>query len=174
MGQSDRGSDETHASLEREADGAAQLAAQLNEARRQVDELQDKYLRAAAQAENARKWAERDIQARATENKRALLRELLDVTDNLGLALAQPGDAQTLRQGVQLTLRQLEQVLSRAGVQRIPVEPGQPFDPVYHEAIEVRDAAVPQDTVADVAYSGYMHDGFILRPARVVVTRPGR
>ena len=111
------------------------------------------------------------MQARATESKRALLRELIDVMDNLGLALAQPGDVQTLRQGVQLTLRQLEKVLSRAGVQRMPVEPGQPFDPVYHEAIEVRDAVVSQDTVADVVYPGYIYEGFIIRPARVVVTR---
>ncbi len=146
--------------------------AQLDQARRELDATQDKYLRAAAQAENTRKWAERDAQARATQSKRDLLRQLLEVMDNLERALAQPADAAALQEGVQLTLRQLEQVLARAGVQRIAVEPGQPFDPLYHEAVEVRHDGVPQDTVTEVVHPGYRHDGFVIRPAQVVVTRP--
>jgi molecular chaperone GrpE len=145
----------------------------LSEARSEADEFRDKYLRAVAEAENARKWAERDTQARATENQRRLLRQLLEVIDNLERALARPADAAALHQGVEMTLRQLTRVLAQAGVERIGVEPGQPFDPSYHEAVEARTGDVPQDTVVEVEQPGYLHDGVVLRPARVVAMRRG-
>ena len=141
------------------------------EARTEADDLREKYLRAVAEAENARKWAERDTQARATESQRRLLRQLLEVIDNLERALATPGEASGLRQGVEMTLRQLIRVLAQAGVERFAVEPGQPFDPLYHEAVAVRTGDVPQDTVVNVEQTGYSHDGVVLRPARVVVMR---
>jgi molecular chaperone GrpE len=145
----------------------------LAEARREADELREKYLRAVAEAENARKWTERDAQTRTIESQRRLLRQLLEVIDNLERALATPADASGLRQGVDMTLRQLLRVLAQAGVERIAVEPGQPFDPLYHEAVEVRTGDVSEDTVVGVVQSGYLHDGIVLRPARVVVMRRG-
>jgi molecular chaperone GrpE len=143
----------------------------LAEARGEADELRDKYHRAVAEAENARKWAERDTQARATESQRRLLRQLLEVIDNLERALTTPAEASGLRQGVDITLRQLLRVLAQAGVERIAVESGQPFDPEYHEAVAVHTGNVPQDTVGAVEQPGYLHDGVVLRPARVVVVR---
>ena len=71
--------------------------AQLTEARREIGELRDKYLRTAAEVENARKWAERDTLARAMESRRDLLRQLLEVMDNLERALAQPAELAALR-----------------------------------------------------------------------------
>jgi molecular chaperone GrpE len=143
----------------------------LAEARSEADELRDKYLRAVAEAENARKWAERDAQTRATESQRRLLRQLLEVIDNLERALTAPGEPSGLRQGVEMTLRQLTRVLAQAGVERIAVESGQPFDPMYHEAVEVRPGDVFEDTVVEVVQLGYLHHGVVLRPARVVVMR---
>jgi molecular chaperone GrpE len=143
----------------------------LAEARGEADELRDKYLRAVAEAENARKWAERETQARATENQRRLLRQLLDVIDNLERALTAPAEASGLRQGVELTLRQLLRVLAQAGVERIAVEAGQPFDPSYHEAVAVHTGNTPQDTVIAVEQPGYLHEGVVLRPVRVVAMR---
>jgi molecular chaperone GrpE len=143
----------------------------LAEARGEADQLRDKYHRAVAEAENARKWAERDTQARATENQRRLLRQLLEVIDNLERALTTPAGASNLRQGVELTLRQLLHVLAQAGVERIAVEASQPFDPAYHEAVAVHTGNVPQDTVVAVEQPGYLHEGVVLRPARVVAMR---
>jgi molecular chaperone GrpE len=145
----------------------------LAKVRSEADDLRDKYLRAIAEAENARKWAERDAQARAIEGQRRLLRQLLDVVDNLERALAIPAEPSGLRQGVEITLRQLERVLAQVGVERIAVEPGQPFDPLYHEAVEARPGDVSQDTVVEMVQSGYLHDGVVLRPARVIVMRRG-
>jgi molecular chaperone GrpE len=140
-------------------------------ARHEADDLRDRYLRAVAESDNARKWGERDAQAHAAEGQRRLLRQLLEVIDNLERALAAPGQPSGLRQGVDMTLRQLLRVLAAAGVERIAVEAGQSFDPLYHEAIEVRPGDVTQDTVVNVEQAGYLHDGVVLRPARVVVMR---
>src|SRR5919106_3311418 len=124
--------------------------AQLTEARRAIDDLKDKYLRVAAEADNARKWAERDTLARATGSRRDLLRQLLGVMDNLERALAQPAELEALRKGVEITLRQFEQVLTQAGVERINVQPGQPFDPLYQQAVGIRAGEVSEETVAEV------------------------
>jgi molecular chaperone GrpE len=140
----------------------------LAEARDEANELRDKYYRAVTEAENDRKWAERKAQARATDSQRRLLRQLLEAIDNLERALATPAETSGLRQGVDLTFRQLLRVLGQAGVERIAVEAGQPFDPAYHEAVAVHAANAPQDTVVAVEQPGYLHDGVVLRPARVV------
>jgi molecular chaperone GrpE len=72
-----------------------------------------------------------------------------------------------------MTLRQLLRVLAQVGLERIAVESGQPYNPAYHEAVEVRPGNVSQDTIVDVEQSGYTHDGVVLRPARVVAMRRG-
>ena len=146
--------------------------AELSAAQQELEEMKDKYLRAAAQVENVRKWTERDTLARAKEKQRSFLRQLLEVMDNLERALAQLGEPATLYQGVQLTRNQLAKVLAQAGVQRIKVEPGQPFDPNYHEGLEVRFGDVDQPTIAAVTQPGYLYENDLLRPAGVVVVRP--
>jgi molecular chaperone GrpE len=152
-------------------DNLQDCQAALAETRQAVDELKDKYLRAAAQVENVRKWTERDTLARAKEAQRNLLRQLLEVMDDLDRALSQPAEPDVLYEGVRLTRMQLEKVLARAGVQRIQVKPGQPFDPTYHEAVEVRHGNVNEPTVAAVIQPGYLHENELLRPAGVVVVQ---
>ena len=152
-------------------DSQADCMQRLADAQQVASELKDKYLRAAAQAENTRKWTERSVQARADEQRQALLRQLLEVTDNLERALANPTDPQALNQGVQITLRQMMQVLERAGVERIDVESGQPFDPSTQEAVEVRAGSVPHPLIVAVVQPGYSYNGKLLRPARVVVVK---
>jgi molecular chaperone GrpE len=145
---------------------------ELTETRRELEATKDKYLRAAAQVENVRKWTERDIITRAKENQRNLLRQLLEVMDNLERALAQPAEPTVLFQGVQLTRKQLEKVLAQVGVERVKVEPGEAFDPTYQEGVELRYGDVDQPTVAAVIQPGYYHKDQLLRPASVVVVKP--
>ena len=145
--------------------------ARLSEARRESTSLKDKYLRAAAEVENVRKWAEREASLRAIRDKRQLLSQLLEVVDNLERALGVDTEAGELKRGVEIILHQLDQVLARAGVERIDVKAGQAFDPFYHEAIEVRYGEAAKDMVSDIVQSGYLHEGVVLRPARVVVVR---
>lgn len=149
-------------------------ARQLDEARRQAEEFKDKYLRAAAEVENARKQAERDAATRVTEEKRRFLREFLEVADNLEMALSVPSDKTDLIEGVRLALQQLQQVLRRHGVERMAVQAGDTFDPVFHDAVEVRPGNEPHDKVVEVVRSGYLYNGTVLRPAQVIVARGQR
>jgi molecular chaperone GrpE len=148
--------------------------AALTSVRQENAELHDKYLRAAAAIENTRKQAERVATARALFGLQNLYLRLLEVADNLERALGHAAENDPLAPGVRATLRQLLDVLRREGVTPIEVQPGAPFDPRSHEAVETHEGNVSEMTVAAVSQPGYMFEGQVLRPARVVVTRPAR
>ena len=148
--------------------------AALSAARQENAELRDKYLRAAAAIDNARKQAEREAEQRINQRLRSFYTRLLEVVDNLERALNYAAEADPLAPGVRATLQQLLDLLRREGVAPIEVEPGAPFDPRFHEAVETHEGDVPEMTVAAVRQPGYMFEGQVLRPARVVVTRPAR
>jgi molecular chaperone GrpE len=131
----------------------------------------DQYLRLAADFDNFRKRITRETERNAAAQKEAFIRELLPVIDNLERALA--SDASTspeqLREGVQMTLQQLMQLLLRHGVE--PEESlGRPFDPRYHEAVSVRhDPSQPDHVVLETFQRGYRRGNEVFRPAKVVV-----
>jgi len=136
-----------------------------------VDENWEKYLRAAAELENVRKRAARDVE---NAHKFALERfalELLAVRDSLemGLAAGEDADIESLRQGKEATLKQLVTVLERFGVEELDPQ-GEPFDPSMHEAMTMQPSAdVEPGSVVSVFQKGYALNGRLLRPARVVV-----
>ncbi|MGH9320553.1 MAG: nucleotide exchange factor GrpE [Vicinamibacteria bacterium] len=150
----------------------AAALAELASMRQQNAELRDKYLRAAAAVENARKQAERAASARAMERLQGLYLQLLEVADNLERALSYAAEDDPLSPGVRAVLAHLLDLLRRQGVTPLGVEPGEPFDPRFHEAVETQEGDTEETTVAAVLQSGYLLDGQVLRPARVVVTRP--
>jgi len=136
-----------------------------------ADENYDKYLRAAAELENVRKRATRDVE---NAHKFALERfcsELLAVKDSLemGLAAADKADAQSLLEGKKATLKLLTATMERFGVVELNPE-GVPFDPQEHEAMTMQPSAdVEPGSVLTVFQKGYALNGRLLRPARVVV-----
>jgi len=142
-------------------------------------EMRDRLMRAFADLENTRKRAEKDRRDAAIYGGSKLARDLLPVFDNLSRALAAADDqtraqAKGLVDGVELTLRELINVLGRHGVERVSPEPGDPFDPHLHEAMfeaPVQQFAAGQ--VIQVVTDGFrMHDQ-LLRPAQVgVSSRP--
>jgi molecular chaperone GrpE len=152
----------------------AECQATLTSARQENAELRDKYLRAAAAIENTRKQAERDAEQRVKERLRSFYTGLLEVADNLERGLSYATEDDPLAPGVRATLRQLLDVLRREGVAPIEVKPGELFDPRSHEAVETQTGDLPEITVAAVRQPGYLFEGQVLRPARVVVARPSR
>jgi molecular chaperone GrpE len=146
--------------------------AALTAARQENAELRDKYLRAVAASENARKQAERMAAARATQRLQGLYVRLLEVADNLDRALGYAAKDDPLVPGVRATRQQLLDLLRHEGVTPIAVAPGAPFDPRLHEAVETQVGDVPEMTVAEIKQPGYLFEGQVLRPARVVVARP--
>ena len=136
-----------------------------------ADENWDKYVRAAAELENVRKRAEREV---ANARKFALERfatDLLAVCDSLDMALATEGEAsvESLREGNEATLKLLNSVMERFGVEVLDPH-GEPFDPTYHEAMTMQPSEDAEPgSVLNVFQKGYALNGRLLRPARVVV-----
>ncbi len=161
-------SEQDSADVSGQADDADTALAELKAL---ADENYDKYLRAAAELENVRKRATRDVE---NAHKFALERfcsELLAVKDSLemGLAAADNADVQSLLEGKEATLKILTATMERFGVVELNPE-GEPFDPQEHEAMTMQPSAdVEPGSVLTVYQKGYALNGRLLRPARVVV-----
>jgi len=138
----------------------------------EAEEHRDRYLRAAAEFDNARKRAAREREEYTRYANESLLREILPILDNFERALqAARGEpaAAAVTAGVELTQRELLRVLEKFGVTPFP-SVGQPFDPERHEAIaRVPAQGRPEDTVVDETARGYLLNGRVLRPAMVTV-----
>lgn len=163
-------SGEAPAPLDEEALEDPQAACEAEKAR--ADENWERYLRAAAELDNVRKRAERDLENARKFAIERFATELLAVKDSLEMGLAaaeEASDVESLLEGSRTTLKQLAAALERFGVAEVdPV--GEPFDPHLHEAMTTQpsDEAEP-DTVLTVYQKGYTLNGRLLRPARVVV-----
>ena len=145
-------------------------------------DLADQYLRAKAEAENARRRAEDEITKARKFAVESFAESLLPVADSLEAGLAikdvtveqiHEGDAPNyLRQGLEATLRQLTAALERNKVIAINPEPGAKFDPHHHQAISVVLSELDANTVVMVLQKGYSIADRILRPALVTVSAP--
>jgi molecular chaperone GrpE len=137
-----------------------------------ADEHREAWLRALADAENARKRAQAEIaQARKFANER-LVEELLPVVDSLDAALTQgDADPQATRDGVELTRKQLLGALERAGVTPVSADPGQRFDPHRHQAMAALESDQEPNTVLAVLQKGYALHERVVRPAMVTVAK---
>lgn len=144
------------------------LRADLAAARDELARTDDRYKRALADLDNYRKRVERDTQRRLAEERERLLGDWLEALDSVERALRlQPEDP-----GLRAVLEQMEAILTRQGARRLGAA-GEPFDPMWHEAVAVRaSAGVPDRTILEVARSGFaLGDDRVLRPAQVVVSQ---
>lgn len=153
-------------------DGASGgLEKQLHDALDQAEQHWNTYLRAVADLENYRKRAAREVENARQFGVERLAASLLPALDGLELGSGAAGqaDAATLAEGQRATLKLLLKALEAAGVDEIDPA-GEPFDPERHEAITTQAAndAAP-GTVLVVIQKGYVLNGRLLRPARVVV-----
>ncbi len=148
-----------------------ELAARIDELETERDELESRLKRTAADFENYKKrQAKRREQeeAAATED---LVSRLLDVRDNLARALDQDADdIEQVREGVTLTLNELDRVLDAEGVAQIEPDPGDPVDPVRHEVMLRVDSDQPAGHIADVYQPGYEMAEKVIRSAQVTVS----
>jgi molecular chaperone GrpE len=156
-------------------------AADVQQLQAEKAELQDKLLRALAEAQNIRRRAQQDVERERKFGIERLAKDVLSVADNLGRALAAlPDNADRLDPalhnvilGVQATDRELQSVLERHGVKRID-SLGKPFNPEFHQAMmEVEDPTVPAGTVVQELIPGYLLAGRLLRAAMVAVSKGG-
>ncbi len=159
---------EEQAPAEGEVSEVDTLAAQLAEAREQV-------LRAQAEAQNARRRAEQDVEKAHKFGQEKLVNDLLPIVDNLERALEAMADVdETLKpvvEGVELTLKSFQDTLVRHKIEAVnPV--GEPFDPQLHQAMAMVPAPDAEpNSVINVFQKGYTLHGRLVRPAMVVVAK---
>lgn len=155
------------------AEAAAEAAAEeVEKLRQEVDELRDRSVRTLAELDNFRKRAEREKQEIRRYALLEPMRDFLDVVDNLERAMAASGSFEDLKTGVEMILRQMQDLLRQHGVERVEAE-GQPFDPNLHEAVtRVEDSDVELPQVMRELQRGYVIHDRLLRPARVQVAVP--
>ena len=148
------------------------LAAEVEALRAEIEQLRGESLRERADLDNQRKRIARELEsARRFANER-LLADLLPLFDSMEAGLAAAAQADPLRAGLELTLRQLHRIAEANGLSEVAPGAGDAFDPERHQAMSVADApGVPPGTVAQVFQKGYVLNERLLRPALVVVAR---
>lgn len=153
-----------------EAEVLSKVQAELAELQAKSAGLADQYLRAKADAENARRRAEEEISKARKFAVEAFAESLLPVADSLEAGLAiQDATPEQIREGAQATLRQLLAALERNKVVAIAPAAGTRFDPHQHQAISMVPSDQDANTVVSVLQKGYLIAERILRPALVTV-----
>ncbi len=160
--------------------GKVDLESALNEAERQMEdllrreaELMDHQRRLAADFNNFRNRAQRDIALAVDQSERKILLEMLPMLDNFERSLgASYQDVDSFRAGVELIRKQFLEALRRLNVEPLALQVGDPFDALNAEALTTfTDPNLPDGSVAAIFEGGYNLRGQLLRAARVVVNR---
>ncbi len=149
---------------------------EIAELRADLDEMRDRFMRALADAENARKRGEKDRREAEKFGGTKLARDMLPVYDNLKRALEAAGEDQNkvgaaLLEGVELTMRELLNIFDRHGITLVAPKVGDKFDPDFHQAMF--EAPMPGTTAGDIIQvmaEGFMLHDRLLRPAQVGVS----
>ena len=157
------------------ADPVAELKAALAAAEEKAAANWDSYLRAVAEQDNIRKRGQRDLEGALKYGVEKLAGELLPVKDSLEMALASietHPEAESLRAGIEMTLKLLAQALEKQGVKEVNPTKGEAFNPELHEAMAAQPTAeVPEHAILSTVQKGYALNGRLLRPARVLVAK---
>jgi molecular chaperone GrpE len=150
------------------------LSGEIESVKKELEETKDQRLRALADFANYRKRIEREQQHRTRCANEELIKKLLEVVDNIELALeaaSDPKDVKGFKQGIELIYRRMSEILSKEGLCPIACL-GEDFDPNYHEAVMVIDAeGTESEKVVEEMQKGYTLDGRVIRPSKVVVSK---
>lgn len=147
---------------------------QILEMARKLKAAETEVLKSHAEAENFRKRLQRDSEQQLRYSNMPLVRDILDVVDNLkratDAAMGESGNSTALLSGVQMVTQQLINILNKFACQ--PIESiGKPFDPNFHEAIaQMPSPDVPAGSVMQEVAVGYMLHDRVIRPAQVIVS----
>jgi molecular chaperone GrpE len=165
--------EETEPSVDAESPEA--MSADLEQAREEVKEAQDKLLRVAADFENQKKRLQREKETSLKYAEENIIREILPSLDNLERAVNQDHNSEDfgnqLLEGVQLTIKGLMGALEKVGLKSL-ASVGEPFDPNFHEALVMEASKdVPEQRIILEFEKGYMLKDRLLRAAKVVVSK---
>ena len=130
---------------------------------------EEKYLRLAAEYDNFRKRSAREKESAWTDAKAETAAAFLPVYDNLERALKAPCSDEAFLKGVEMTMNQLKDILTRLGIEEIPAQ-GEQFDPTYHNAVmHIDDETLEKNTIVEVFQTGFKTGEKVIRFAMVKV-----
>jgi molecular chaperone GrpE len=156
-----------------ESDALLKAQADLADLQAKSADLADQYLRAKAEADNARRRAEEEISKARKFAVEGFAESLLPVADSLEAGLLiKDATTEQVREGAEATLRQLISALERNKVVAINPSAGTKFDPHHHQAISVVPSELEANTVVTVLQKGYSIAERVMRPALVTVAAP--
>ena len=139
--------------------------------------FQDLYLRCAAETENMRRRFQKEREEQARYASERIVKGLIPVLDNLILALGyikpdSPAEAQSLAEGVRMTVKGFQDVLSENGLKTVPAKRGQAFDYNLHEALgQTEESDIAPGSISQIIQRGYTLADRLIRPAKVMVAK---
>lgn len=153
--------------------GNSPLEERLARMESELAETQNAFLRAKAEVENMRRRAQEDVSNAHKYAIESFAETLLPVKDSMETALSVGTPSiESLKEGVDMTLKQLSSAFEKNRVTEVNPSPGDKFDPDRHQAVLLVPANQPPNTVANVMQKGYMIADRLLRPALVAVAQP--
>ncbi len=150
---------------------AAETAAPASDTlQQQYDELNNRFLRMAAEYDNFRKRSRAERDGVHAEAVAYAVKALLTTVDNLSRALAQPTEDTAYKQGIEMTYTQMIESFASLGVTEIPAEPGTSFDPNLHNAVmHIDDDTQGENVITEVFQKGFQLGDKVIRYAMVKV-----
>ncbi len=154
------------------------LRRDLDSAMTEIEELKDKFLRAKAETENTRRRADNEVANVRNYAIERFASEMLTVRDSLELAKAVDLDEQdataleTMLEGLELTLRQMDSVFEKFAIRVVAPEPGEKLDPDRHQAMSIQESSdIQPNHIHSIIQKGYTLQDRLIRPAMVVVAK---
>jgi len=153
------------------------LREKLLECKKEVEDYKDKYLRALAELDNYRKRVRKEKEEIIERANERLMLELIPILDNFerGMEAAKNSEEfDSLYKGIELIYKGFKEIVEREGLQSFTAI-GDKFDPSKHEAVSLIETEEHSpDIVLDEIYKGYMLNGKLIRPAKVIVSKGGK
>ena len=145
------------------------LLEELETLKQNLTDQEDKFLRLAAEYDNYRRRSQKEKESAWADSKAETAAAFLPVYDNLERALKQDTADEAYKKGVEMTMTQLKEVLSKLGIEEIPAL-GQTFDPNLHNAVmHVEDENAGENTIVEVFQAGFRTEGKVIRFSMVKV-----
>ncbi len=148
-----------------------QLKSELEQAKAESANNYEQFLRAQAELANQRRRAEKQVEDAHKYAVQKFVESLVPVIDSLEMGLMADGDLNQIREGMQLTLKQFENVMEKFKIEAVG-KPGEPFNPEHHQAMSMQPHPdYDNNTVSMVMQKGYLLNGRVIRPAMVMVSK---
>ncbi len=139
----------------------------------EIQEINEKYLRALAEMENMKKRFLREREENRLYSLQDFLKEFLPILDNLKRALGEEKNMEAIQEGLKLIIKQIETLLLKYGVKEETSKEGDPFDPYFQEAISSeKSKGVDKPTILKVFQRGYFLYDRLIRPTLVHIVLP--